>query len=244
MDRTFLKQRGVSSWWEKAAFFMMTVGICFKVTASLPEKEADKIRYIKDQYISEKGREGDFQEVLGNPHQAQAILFVFTSMTCPVCARFYTEILPFLKEYVSEEKFAIILRDYPADPLSLKASAMIWGNKNLALRLKREAYALSTLPEFTWIKKTEAESLAKLERYCKDLCASDHEKKNIEHFLKDKTLLQALFNKRVQDKKHLNITEVPTVFLFVKQEPRKMITIHDALDLPALREAILKATGK
>lgn len=62
--------------------------------------------------------------VLGNPNAPVTILD-YSSMTCPHCATFHTEVLPKLKEqYIDTGKAKLIFRDFPFDRAALYASML------------------------------------------------------------------------------------------------------------------------
>ena len=55
--------------------------------------------------------------------EAPVKIKVFSSLTCPHCAKFHNSVLPKLVEnYVNEGKVSITLMDYPLDLPSLKAA--------------------------------------------------------------------------------------------------------------------------
>ncbi len=64
------------------------------------------------------------ERILGDP-KAPITVEEFVSLTCPHCAEFYINVLPQLqKAYVDNGKVKFILRDFPLDGSSLKASAL------------------------------------------------------------------------------------------------------------------------
>lgn len=62
--------------------------------------------------------------VLGDPKAAVTILD-YSSMTCPHCAHFHTDILPKIKEkYIDTGKVKLVFRDFPFDQAALRASQL------------------------------------------------------------------------------------------------------------------------
>lgn len=202
-----------------------------------------KLNYINEKYIINKNKSNDFQEVYGDPKNAPNIILTFTSMACPVCAEHHNNILPeLLKKYVNSGKLAVIVRDYPADPLSLKASAVVWANHQtdpkLTLILREKLFK----PEFNWVSNNMEDALSAIKHYAKSECSNNKEKKAIDVSTDNEKLMQAVFDKRVDDKKALNITEVPTIFLVIKKgedvKNWKLEQIQNSVDLPAIEKLL------
>lgn len=62
--------------------------------------------------------------VLGDPNAPVTILD-YSSMTCPHCATFHTEILPKIKEaYIDTGKAKLVFRDFPLDQTALRAAML------------------------------------------------------------------------------------------------------------------------
>jgi protein-disulfide isomerase len=62
--------------------------------------------------------------VLGKA-DAPVTIIDYSSMTCPHCATFHTEVLPKLKEkYIDTGKVKLVFRDFPLDQVALRASMM------------------------------------------------------------------------------------------------------------------------
>lgn len=62
--------------------------------------------------------------VLGDP-KAPVTILDYSSMTCPHCATFHTDILPKIKEtYIDTGKVKLVFRDFPLDQTALRASML------------------------------------------------------------------------------------------------------------------------
>ena len=150
--------------------------------------------YIKETYLSPKNDTPLFQHTYGDPSTSQAILLVFSSLTCPVCNEFHTSVLPALQEVMKENKdLSVIVRDYPADPLSLKASSILWSHgveKNKELEKK----VLAT--HMKWIKDNEEKSLEELNALISDSLVTPEEKTTAAKASSDREWLDKIFKHR------------------------------------------------
>nr|WP_207456395.1 DsbA family protein [Azospirillum sp. SYSU D00513] len=64
------------------------------------------------------------ERVLGKA-DAPVTIIDYSSMTCPHCATFHTDVLPKIKEkYIDTGKVKLVFRDFPLDRVALAASAM------------------------------------------------------------------------------------------------------------------------
>lgn len=74
----------------------------------------------------------DFSVCFGQPLytmpslQRKALLIYFSALTCPQCALFYQTDLCTLIQKTQEKALRIVIRDYPIDGISMRASACIW----------------------------------------------------------------------------------------------------------------------
>ena len=73
--------------------------------------------------------EGDLEAALsprieGDPN-AKLTMIEYSSLTCPHCATFHTEVLPKIREtYIDTGKMRLEMRDFPLDQYALRAAAM------------------------------------------------------------------------------------------------------------------------
>lgn len=64
------------------------------------------------------------EQVLGDPN-APVTIIEYSSLTCPHCAQFHTDVLPELKErYIATGKVRMIYRDFPLDERALNAATL------------------------------------------------------------------------------------------------------------------------
>jgi protein-disulfide isomerase len=64
------------------------------------------------------------EHALGDP-DAPVTIIEYSSLTCPHCAQFHTEVLPGLKErYIATGKVRLVYRDFPLDQRALAAAAL------------------------------------------------------------------------------------------------------------------------
>ena len=192
--------------------------------------------YIKETYFSPKKDTPLLQHTYGDPLTSQAVLLVFSSLTCPVCNLFHTDVLPKLEDDIKNKTLSVIVRDYPADPLSLKASSIMWANgaeKNKELEKK----VLAT--HMKWIKESEEKSLEELNALISDSLVTPEEKTSAAKAPSDREWLEKVFNHRNKDKKALGIEHVPAAWLILKnkKDPQHydLIEIKDIKDFKAIQ---------
>ena len=196
--------------------------------------------HIKENYLSPMEEAPLFQHTYGDPLTSQAVLFVFTSLTCPVCNEFHTAILPALKEEVTQNPaLSLVIRDYPADPLSLRASSVIWANgPEKAKEIEQKVFGT----HMKWVKDTEEKSLEELVKLVKECALTPEEKEIAEKAFSDTALLEKIFTHRNKDKKALGIEQVPAAWLILKnkKDPHhfEMIEIKNVKDLQAIRSLL------
>jgi protein-disulfide isomerase len=176
-----------------------------------------------------------YVRIYGDPKKATSVLVVFTAMACPICTEFHQQVLPRLKKYMAthKDKLAVIIRDYPSDPLSLKVSAIVWRYPQHAADLMEHLFMNSE----KWVTLSETDSLQKVKILAKEMLAplkDSRLEEGIDHATGMRTLLKNIFDERLRDKKALGITVVPTLFM-VHKSPQKTHLI----DNPPSYEAIM-----
>lgn len=200
------------------------------LVASTFALEEDTMKsHLQQHYLNQRGSCDAFQEVHGDPTQARSVLLIFTALTCPTCANFHMKVLPSLRSTLSMNH-AIIIREYPTDPLALRASAVLWANgpeKASALRQKMVLLQESMLrlaPEAFLQKMKElavAEGFSESEIEAMQLAIDDRNETG---------LLHRIFSRRNQDKKALGITEVPTAWV-IRRNPSLRSLQRDSLQI-------------
>lgn len=210
-----------------------------KVLAS-ESPSASAQTHLKENYFSSMQKAPLLQHTYGDPLTSQAVLFVFTSLTCPVCNEFHTAILPALKEEVKRNPaLALVIRDYPADPLSLRASSMIWANgPEKAKEIENKVFG----NRMKWIKDTQEKSLQELVKLVKECALTPKEKEIAVKAFTDTAFLEKIFNHRNKDKEALGIEQVPAAWLVLKDKKNRhhfeIIEIKNVKDLQAIRSLI------
>jgi hypothetical protein len=153
-----------------------------------------------------------YQNVYGRPHQADVVLILWTGLTCPLCSILHQGAIVQLKKLaLKNPKFSLILRDYPADPISLVGSAMVWSRGEPTAR--RLLNSLHT--QHDWMHFPE-KALDALEILALQTAHSEQDRAAIRWAKTDKALHQKLFETRNQDKNALAITQVPWAIVMTK----------------------------
>ncbi len=193
--------------------------------------------YIKENYLSPKKDTPLLQHTYGDPLTSQAVLLVFSSLTCPVCNEFHTAILPALKEEIKKNPaLSLVIRDYPADPLSLKASSLIWANgPEKAKEIEHKVFGT----HMKWVKDTEEKSLEELVKLVNECTLTVEEKESAKKAFSEISCLEKIFKHRNKDKEALGIEQVPAAWLVIKNTKEhqkcKLIKIKDIKDFQAIK---------
>ncbi|MBS0184978.1 MAG: DsbA family protein [Proteobacteria bacterium] len=143
--------------------------------------------------------------VLGNP-QAPVVIICYSSFTCLHCAQFHLKVFPFLKQkYIDTGRAFYIMRDYPLDGISLKASqlARAEGVSNYIKNAEVFYYR-----QKEWITSKNPEKI--LQKLVKAGGASEQDIQNI---LKNKDVLKIILSQRLEAQKKLGITHTPTFII-------------------------------
>lgn len=201
--------------------------------AQATEKSDGSKEPSENQSSPSKSAKMKYVRVYGIPQKAQSVLVVFTAMACPICSEFHQNILPRLKTYIKShpDKLAVIVRDYPSDPLSLKTSAVVWRYPRYAPSLMEHLFKQSA----RWVTLSEADSIEKVKQLAKNIITDPEMQKGVDQATGDQNLLKKIFEERVKDKTALGITVVPTLFIVQKSPERTRL-----MDNPPSYEAIMK----
>jgi hypothetical protein len=171
--------------------------------------------------------EFSYQEVHGDLNKASLIVTIFSSLACPMCAELHLQALPELlnSQAFREGKLAVICRDYPADPLSLHASAAIWALPEKAKEFRERLFEKSA--EDVWTR-----DLKEMRELVLSFCGLEEEKQKITAVMNDsqKTLMKKIFAQRSADKEPLGINEVPLVMIYSVAE-KSLVTLKSFWDL-------------
>ncbi len=151
--------------------------------------------------------------VYGNPKTARVVLVMWTALTCPLCSRLHQGPLLALKKLANKRgDFALILRDYPTDPLSLVGSAMVW-----SLGKKPVPDIMHRLVTHDWMNPL-SKALDALEILTLQSATSGAEQANIRSAKTDEKQHKAIFASRSADQKALGLTQVPWAIILKKRD--------------------------
>ena len=145
--------------------------------------------------------------------EAPVKIKVFSSLTCPHCAKFHNSVLPKLVEsYVNEGKVSITLMDYPLDLPSLKAAqvAKCFSQENQKIYLD-EVYKTQS----DWLNAKTLEDLYKnLEKITKNIGL---EGKEFRSCLMNKKFEDAVLKSRIDAQSKYEINATPTLVINEKK---------------------------
>ena len=181
---------------------------------------ADKKYFLQQNVLPlEFNGEKGFQCAFG-PKEAPCTLVIYTSQACHGCAHVHTQYLPRLleKEYVKKGLLRIIVRDYPADPLSLYASALAWQFPD-QIHSIQDALFESVLSSTSWVPdqdhpKTLEDALEKVRKIIKKTIHKD-----LQDSKPSDRLIKSIFAIKMRDKDGLNVQATPYFFLHQKDKP-------------------------
>ncbi len=164
-------------------------------------------------YIENPAASGLYGLVYGNPKTARVVLVVWTALTCPVCSRLHQGPLLTLKKLANTRgDFALILRDYPTDPISLQGSAMVWSlGKKPVPDIMHRLYVTHD-----WMNPLN-KALDALEILTLQSATSPAEQAKIRSAKTDEKLHKTLFYSRTSDQEALGLTQVPWAIILEKQ---------------------------
>ena len=150
--------------------------------------------------------------VLGSD-QAEVKIKIFSSLTCPHCANFHTQIIPKIKEeYVDKGKVQLIFIDFPLDQMAFNASKILH-----CLDKKEQINFLDTIYE-TQAKWTVGSSLddinKNLKRIVKNLGISSTQ---FDKCLIDQVISDKILNGRIHANQKYSIDSTPTIVINEKK---------------------------
>jgi hypothetical protein len=100
------------------------------------------------------------------PKGRRATLVYFTALTCPVCATFHTsEIDTFIQAVRQNKRLRIVVRDYPIDGISLRASAFLW-SPSLTMDQRKDLWQHMIRDQAQWIQCPDKASSLMEQRVC------------------------------------------------------------------------------
>jgi hypothetical protein len=187
-----------------------------------------------------------YTTVYGNPEQADTVIIIGTSLVCPPCHRLHSKKeLPKLKAMAKKKNssFALILRDYPLFPISMKLSAMVWacGDKNAEFLL-HTLYNDEDMNALTNYDGNDDVFLDKLEafigttRFADKLEAVKEARKIIEEDIKNKNLDTPIIKSRKKETIALDINGAPWAFIMERNKNAEKTEKNDQADGWSLNE--------
>ncbi len=169
--------------------------------------------------------------IMGDP-KAPIEIIDYSSMTCPHCRVFHTEILPLLKKkYIDTGKARLVFRDFPFDKTALLASVLArCGNP------KRYFSFLDVLfqQQPNWGVAPDAQkALARIGKLG-GLSESDYQA-----CLSDEAIIDGIIESRLVGSKKFEVSSTPT---FIINGPKGQTRVEGAMPLEAFDKAILEVS--
>ncbi|MFT6579828.1 MAG: protein-disulfide isomerase [Alphaproteobacteria bacterium] len=170
--------------------------------------------------------------IMGDP-KAPIEIIDYSSMTCPHCRSFHTEILPALKKkYIDTGKVKLVFRDFPFDRTALMASVLArcgapkrYFNFLDVLFEKQRQWGSSPDPQ---------KALARIGKLG-GLSESDYQA-----CLDDKALIDGIVEFRLEATQKYNVASTPT---FIITGPKGQETVVGAQPIEAFDEALKKVAN-
>lgn len=164
---------------------------------------------------------------LGDP-AAPITIVEYSSLTCPHCAAFHTEILPALKEkYIDSGQVLIKFRPFPLDPYAM-AGAML---AQCVSPVARVAFIdILFARQGTWIASPDPS--AELQKIAKQAGLSEDD---YIVCLKDESVLAAIRGMQTSAAEKLNVRSTPTFFVNGKKlEGNQPLEVFEEVFIPLL----------
>jgi Protein-disulfide isomerase len=134
---------------------------------------------------------------------------VFSSLTCPHCAKFHNEVLPAIKEkYVESGKVQIIFIDFPLDIAAFNASKLLH-----CVDHKQQINLLDTIYEifYEWTNGENINEInIRLKKIVKNLGISPS---NFDKCLIDEVISDKILEGRINAHKKYSIDSTPTIII-------------------------------
>ena len=150
--------------------------------------------------------------VLGSD-QAEVKIKIFSSLTCPHCANFHTQIIPKIKEeYVDKGKVQLIFIDFPLDQIAFNASKLLHClDKNNQMAFLDTVYETQS----KWTNGTSEEEInANLKKIVKNLGISPIE---FDKCLVDEAISDKILNGRINASKKYSVNSTPAIVINEKK---------------------------
>jgi len=150
--------------------------------------------------------------VLGS-NNAKVKIKVFSSLTCPHCANFHTNVIPDIKkEYVDTGKVQIIFIDFPLDQVAFNASKLLH-----CLDKKKQMSFLDTIYE-TQVKWTDGLNIDEVNKNLKEIVKNLGINSNdFDQCLIDEDISDKILNGRIEASQKYSINSTPTIVINEKK---------------------------
>ena len=180
----------------KLVFLIKIILICLFFNVNINASEHDK----KNELIT-----------LGKDN-APVKIKVFSSLTCPHCANFHTEIIPKLLNYVNTGKIQIIFIDFPLDQAAFNASKLLHCVEN-----KKQMKLLDTIynNQKEWIAGSTIEQINNnLKKIVKSFGIDELK---FDKCVNNELISDKILNGRIDAHKKYSIDSTPTIVINEKK---------------------------
>lgn len=155
---------------------------------------------------------------IGNPN-AKVVVKVFSSLTCPHCADFHTEIFNKLKkDFIDKGKVKFEHHPFPLDLAALNAEIIVRCQKNndIKFKLLEEIY----IKQKSWAIGSD---INKINDLIKKVGSNfDLSENKMDSCLKDNIAQDEILNQRIEAQKKYEINSTPTIFINEKKYTKKI----------------------
>ena len=146
-------------------------------------------------------------------HDATVKIKIFSSLTCPHCASFHSEVVPeIMKKFVETGKAQLIFIDFPLDLAAFNASKLLH-----CIDQKKQIIFLDTIYETqeNWTSGSDIEDINEnLKKIVKNLGINSSQ---FDKCLIDEAISDKILNGRIKANKKYSINSTPTIIINEKK---------------------------
>ena len=146
-------------------------------------------------------------------YDATVKIKIFSSLTCPHCASFHSEVVPeIMKKFVETGKAQLIFIDFPLDLAAFNASKLLH-----CIDQKKQIIFLDTIYETqeSWTSGSDIEDINEnLKKIVKDLGINSSQ---FDKCLIDEAISDKILNGRIKANKKYSINSTPTIIINEKK---------------------------
>tara|TARA_Y100000590_G_scaffold30860_1_gene34189 strand:+ start:657 stop:1280 length:624 start_codon:yes stop_codon:yes gene_type:complete len=168
--------------------------------------------FLSIKCYSENLNKYDNFAVLGSD-EAKVKIKIFSSLTCPHCAKFHINVVPEIKrEYIDTGKVQLIFMDFPLDQVAFNASKILHCvDKKEQIKFLDIIYETQT----TWTNASNINDINKnLKKIVKNLGISAMQ---FDKCLIDETISDKILNARIDANKKYSIESTPSIVINEKK---------------------------